>query len=587
MKQDETNTISAGKAKPSVERPWQRFYSDDLVAKPLPACTFYEYFVEVNRDFPDEIAFCYLGRTIRYGEVARYIDHCARSLLALGVKRNDIVTVAMPSMPEAVYVVYAINRIGAIANMIHPLAGTEETLCYLEEVQSRVFIMYSGTYSFMRGHLDGTCVEKAVVVSPAQSLSPVKCWLYGVKNPKERIREGGVVLSWKSFIGMGKERELSEPQQADDDWAVITHTGGTTGPPKGVITSNRNIIGQIFQVIQGRGIKRQDCMLVQLPPFVNYSLVNIIKSLSCGYKIVLIPKYNPERLAELVYRYKVNYIYSIPAYWEALFRIPNIRKDAFASLRAIASGGESMDAATEKAVNDILHAGGGKLDLMKGYGMTESTSGIVGTFPFCNVQGSVGIPLTQTNCRVVDVNTGEELSYGEEGELCFSGPTIMVGYYHQQEATDEIIKTDSDGVRWLHTGDIGYISEEGIVYISGRLKRLIMVKDDKGMVTKIFPERIEEVFSRCPQVGVCCVVGVPDEQYISKTKLFVELAAGYIPDDSTGMQILLYGHDELPSYMAPTEVEILGSLPRTNRGKIDYRELENRVRTPNKLPLNN
>ena len=560
---------------PSADRPWLKYYDAAHVAAELPGCTLYEYLLENNRDYPDDIACHYLSRTIRYGEVLRQIDLCTQGLLALGVQRNDIVTVAMPSMPEAVYLVYALNRLGAVANMIHPMASVEETLRYLNEVPNRLFFMFTGTYAFMRDHLDATPIEKAVVVSPAQSLSPLLRGLYSLKNRKERVKEDHRVMTWDSFIRQGRGTTLpQQAQRADDDWAVISHTGGTTGDPKGVVNSNMNIIGQMWQMVEGRGCRRQDCMMIQLPPFINYSLVTILESFCYGFRVLLIPKYEPAKLPEYIHRYKVNFIHSIPAYWEALFHLPNIRKDAFASLRAIASGGESMDVQTEQAVNDILHAGGGRLDLMMGLGMTESTSGVVGTYPWAKVPGSVGIPFLKTNCKIVDVETGEELTYGEEGEICFAGPTIMVGYYNNSEATAAIIETDSDGTRWLHTGDVGYITREGHLFITGRLKRLIMQKDTNGMVSKIFPERIESVIMQMPEIEECCVVGRPDPERIARPVAYVVVSAKKGDDvDALADGVIGWCRDHLPPYMVPTEVMMLDAMPRTNRGKIDYRSL--------------
>lgn len=569
----ETNLVGL----PSVDQPWLKYYDAAHVKAEVPTCTLYEYFVENNHSYPDDIACHYLSRTIRYGEVFRQIDLCTQSLLALGVRRNDIVTIAMPSVPEVVYLVYALNRLGAVANMIHPLASAEETLNYLNEMPNRLAFVFTGTYALLRDHLDKVSVEKLVVVSPAQSLQPVLRSIYALKNRKERVSENSLVMTWGTFMKQGRGVTLPQRvERADDDWAVISHTGGTTGRPKGVVNSNMNIIGQMWQMVEGRGCRRQDCMMIQLPPFINYSLVTILESFCYGFRVLLIPKYDPSKLPEYIYRYKVNFIHSIPAYWEALFHISKIRKNAFSSLRAIASGGESMDVETEKAVNDILHAGGGRLNLMMGLGMTESTSGVVGTYPWAKVPGSVGIPFLKTNCRIVDVTTGEELSYNEEGEICFSGPTIMVGYYKNPEATADIIKTDADGTRWLHTGDVGYMNEDGLLFLTGRLKRLIMQKDENGMVSKIFPERIESVIMQMPEIEECCVVGKTDATRINLPIAYVVVSpkAAGVGEAEVCQSVIRWCQGQLPAYMIPSEVHVLSTMPRTDRGKIDYRALE-------------
>ena len=324
-----------------------------------------------------------------------------------------------------------------------------------------------------------------------------------------------------------------------------------------------------------------------LPPFINYSLANsILEALSYGLKTVLIPKYEPLKFIHYITRYGVNHIPSIPAYWKPLIDLP-VKKDCYAKMGFIVSGGEGLDVSIEEAVNEKLRQGGSKVELMKGTGMTELTSGVTCTLANCNEKGSVGIPYIKTNCKVVDVQTGEELTYGEEGELCFAGPTVMVGYYNHPEATAAIIETDCDGTRWLHTGDVGYMTDDGIIFITGRMKRLIMQKDGNGMVSKIFPERIEKVIAGVDGIAACCVVGIPDEKRIALLKAYVEP----ISHDASVMRlkadILRSCNELLPPYMVPTQIAVIPTLPRTSRGKVDYRALENANDTPGQGEIEN
>ena len=569
---------------PSVVRPWLKHYSEATLKTVIPSCTLYDYLLECNQDYPDDVAILYQTVKVTYASLFLEIDRCARSLSALGVRRNDIVTLALPSIPEVLYLVFALNRIGAVANMIHPLASAEDTCHYLNEVGSKYFFMFTGTYAIMQHHLGRTHVEKAVVVSPAQALSPVIRWLYDMKNRKERVKDSASVMTWTTFIRRGQGADLPPSQRADGDWAIISHTGGTTGQPKGCVATNSNILANIFVQIADRPHQRQECMMATLPPFINYSLVNaMIEPLFCGFKTLLIPRYEPQKFVEYVNRYKVNHVYSIPSYWTALLSIPHIEDNDFSRFGFLVSGGEKLEVAVEREVNRIVRAGGSPVDLIKGTGMTEMVSGATATYPWCNPEGSVGIPGFMTNCRVVDVQTGEELSYNEEGELCFSGPTVMVGYYNNPEATADIIKTDADGTRWLHTGDVGYITEDGVVFITGRIKRLIMQKDNNGMVSKIFPERIESIISQMSAIEECCVVGKPHPDRISLPVAYVVLTPGTRQEGGAIAQAVVdWCRDRLPAYMVPVEVHVLDVMPRTDRGKIDYRSLEERSATTEK-----
>ena len=178
------------------------------------------------------------------------------------------------------------------------------------------------------------------------------------------------------------------------------------------------------------------------------------------------------------------------------------------------------------------------------------------------------------NCKIVEPDTMNELSFNQEGELCITGPSLMLGYYEKPEATDAVVKVHEDGNRWLHTGDLGHITEDGIIYVTGRIKRIIMAKGNDGQVTKMFPDRIEKSVLEHPAVGLCCVIGVADEKRIHYPKAVIVLNSGYEKSDATTAEILAVCKEKLPDYMVPEIIEYRDDLPRTSRGKVDYRALE-------------
>lgn len=562
---------------PSVDRPWQKYYSPEIINEPLPECSVYDFMVQNNRDYPSDIAVNYLGNKITYGDLLRNIDKAAAAFLKAGVREKEIVTVALPSLPEAVYCVYALNKIGAIANMIHPLAGKNETAFYVNEVKSRVVVIFDGAYDTVADALPTTTAQKVIVVSVGDSLPRLMRAAYSLKVKKPKMISP-MFQSWKSFISEGANTPVRAVKRHIHETAVISHTGGTTGEPKGCMISDYNINAEIWQVIKTMENKRQQTMLVVLPPFVNYSLVNaMLEPLCAGFITVMLPKYEPEKFPEYVTKYGVNHVNSIPAYWEALLSVPNIQKYDLSGLGFIFYGGEGMHKDKEEDVNRLLASCGAKVKLQKGLGMTELTSAATATFEAVNTLGSVGIPLAKMVVKAVDVDDGTEKTYGEEGELCITGPTVMLGYFHNQEATNDLIKTDKDGVRWIHTGDLGKISPDGVVRITGRVKRIIMTKGSDGQVTKMFPNRIEKAISNTDSVLVCCVVGVPDEQRINVPKAFVVLKPGVEKSDAIRQEIHDNCHKMLPGYMVPEEIEFRDSFPRTPRGKVDYRALESEV----------
>lgn len=560
---------------PSIDKPWLKYYTDEAINAPLPDCTIYEYMYENNKDYPNDIALLYFNRKITYGELFENIDKTARAFAAIGVKNGDIVTVAMPSMPEALYCVYALNCLGAVANMIHPLASENEICHYLNEVKSTVFVMFTGTYELIKDSLSKTCVKTAIVASPAESLSVPVRLLYKLKSKEPKFSTGSIFQSWSSFIKAGKSINVNYQTHDSNEMAIISHTGGTTGEPKGVMQTDCNINSLIHQSAYCFKQTRQHRSLAVLPPFVSYSLVqSMIEMITIGYSVVLLPKYEPNQFDRYIREYHPNVVLSIPAYWEALINKPVSRETDMSCFEQIYYGGEGMRQNSEDAINRVLLDCGSKVSLGKGLGSTELMSVATQTYPWCNEVGSVGIPLVRTVCKIVEPGTENELSYNASGEICISGPTLMIGYYANKKATDEIIKTHNDGKCWLHTGDLGYITEDGVIYVTGRIKRIIMTKGDDGQVTKMFPDRIEKAILEHPSVKLCCVIGVEDEKRIHYPKAIIVLNCGYEKCDATTAEILAACKENLPNYMVPEMIEYRDDLPRTSRGKVDYRALE-------------
>ena len=564
---------------PSVDKPWLKYYSEEAINAPLPEFTIYEYIYKNNKDYLDDTAIIYLGKKISYGKLFEMIDRCAASLTALGVKEGEIVTVALPSVPEALYLVYALNKIGAVSNMIHPLAGKQELLNYLNEVQSKFAFLFDGTYQILKDTIHETKVEKAVVLSAGESLPLGLKQLYFLKNKRLRF-EDPVYTSWTAFLKTGKDAKVRQAKKDAHSLALISHTGGTTGEPKGVMCSDYSINAIMWQIVRNFKHNRTGTSLSVLPPFVNYSLIeSMMAMLIIGYKVVLIPDYKPLRFAEYAKRYRPTTVLSIPSYWEALLKIDANEFGDLSCFQQLYYGGEAMSSETEKAINQILRKHGAVTDLCKGLGSTELTGAATQSYLNCNLPGCAGVPLVKLNCSIVDRETSEELTYGNVGEICFSGPTVMMGYYQAQEATDEIIKNHRDGKKWLHTGDLGYMNEDGVLFVTGRIKRIIMTRGQDRQVTKLFPDRIEKVLNTHPAVCVCCVVGVPDQRRINLAKAVVELNHGFEPSDALARELREFCESKLPEYQIPELISFTDALPRTDRGKVDYRALQKEAET--------
>lgn len=558
---------------PITDKPWLKFFTKETLEKPFEKKSMYQWIYDFNKDYPDEIALQYLGINITYKQLFENIKKVSDALKGLGVEEGEIVTLAMPSTPEVVYLIYALNRIGAVANIIHPLPSVNELHFYLEEVQSRFFFMFDGTYDLIRDTLADTPVEKAIIVSPAASLPVFKRKLYRMANKLHMDKHQ--CMEWEAFLKLGNGVDSQAVERDHDAMALISHTGGTTGDPKGVMLSDNNENAEVFQIINSIPNERQKVMMLVLPPFVNYSFTNgIHEGLSVGCKVALLPKYEVGKYHEYHKQYQPNYINSIPAYVLAMTKEKELRNMDLSSLEFLVAGGEAMDASSEKAVNDFLHSHGCKSDLQKGYGATEMVSGSTVTRADVNVPDSAGIPMFMLDASAFDLDTNEPLPVNKKGELCFSGPTICLGYYKNQKSTDKLIHVHKDGKRWLHTGDIGFISEDGDIFITGRIKRIIMTKGKDGNPTKMFPDRIERTIQRVKAVNACCVVGVKDPKRIHIPRAFIELRDPNANKKAIKKEILNTCKNHLPEYQVPSQIVFVDKLPRTPRGKIDYKALD-------------
>lgn len=564
---------------PSIDKPWSKYYSDEALNAPLPECTIYEFLWENNKNFPQDVAINYYGRLITYKELFEQIDKAASAFLALDVEPGEYVSVALPSIPEALYVVYALNKIGAVANMIHPMAGESETVAYLNEVGSRVAILFDGGFSSVVNGIQNTSVQHAVIVSAACSLPVEMKKLYSMQNKGFSLPENSPFMFWDDFIKNGHGVFPMWVRKDTTATALMSHTGGTTGEPKAVMCSDRSINAMIWQMAHTIPVVRQENQMAILPPYVNYSLVNaMLEPIAQGCTAILIPDYKPEKFAEYARDYKPVFISSIPPYWEILLRSEGIKNVDLSCLRYPIYGGEAMSPELEEAVNQLLQSCGAPNKLGKGLGATEVVSAATLT-PYnaprsYNKPGSCGIPLPKTNCAIIDPDTCEEMTYNEEGEICFAGPTVMIGYYNNTEATDDIIKVHVDGQRWLHTGDLGYIDEDGTIFVTGRIKRLMITRGKDGISAKMYPDRIEKAVCTHPAVDLCCAVGVPDPVRNLIPKVYVVVKEGTEADDTLTSELVDICKDCLPEYMVPEYIEYLAELPRTDRGKVDYRALE-------------
>ena len=558
------------------EEPWLAYYSKEERKIKFTDKTIYEYLKDSVGADTDYIALNYFGTRISYNELFLRIEQASRSLRSLGVKPGDVVTICMPNTPEAIIAFYACNNIGAVADMVHPLSSQEQIKLYLNESKSRFLIMLDSNYDKYKEVLPDTLVYKTVFVSPKESMPPLLSIGYtltrGLKVKKPKLGDIDY-LTWKEFLLKGVNyNKPFENKMKSKDLAVILHSGGTTGKPKGIMISNYSFNAESQQGgVNVCEVRPKDKILTILPIFHGFGLNICIHCPLClKVETIIMPEYDANRFSKIMKDLKPNILAGVPTLWEGMMSNKKLEDVDLSQMKYIISGGDFLSIPMEKKFNNFLHTHGAKINITKGYGMTESVAATSYTFEGTNEPGSIGIPMVGNDFCICNPDTLEKVPYGEEGEICVNGPTVMMGYLNNQEETDNVLKKHSDGKVWLHTGDLGYISPDGIIYFTGRLKRMIV---SSGF--NVYPNIIEEVIEKHPDVSKCCVIGIPHKYKMRVAKAFVVLEKDIKPTPKIKKEIIELCKKNLAAYSLPKEYEFRDSLPKTLYNKINYRELEN------------
>lgn len=555
--------------------PWLEYYSKEDRKIKFTEKTIYEYLKASVGEDKDFIALNYFGTRISYNELFMKIEQASKALRSMGVRPKDVVTICLPNMPEAIISFYACNNIGAIADMIHPLSSEEQVKKYLLDSKSRFLIILDANYAKYKEILGETLVYKTVFVSPKESMPPLTSLGYqitrGFKIKKPRLGDIDF-LTWKEFLlrGISYNKMFVNPMKSRDV-AIILHSGGTTGNPKGIMLSNYNFNAECQQDgVNVYNVRPKDRILTILPIFHGFGLCVCIHCPLClKVETILMPEFEGGRFYRIMKNLKPHVIAGVPTLWEAMMSNKKFDDVDMSQLKYIISGGDYLTIPMEKKMNNFLHSHGATISISKGYGMTESVAATAYTFDGTNEPGSIGIPMVGNSFTICSPDTNLELPFGEEGEICVNGPTVMVGYLNNKEETDNVLKKHKDGRIWLHTGDLGYISPDGIIFFTGRLKRMIV---SSGF--NVYPSVIEEVIEQHPLVSKCCVIGIPHKYKQHVAKAFIVLESNIKPTPQIKKEIIELCKKNLAVYSLPREYEFRDSLPKTLYNKIDYKSLE-------------
>ena len=554
--------------------PWGKYYGYKNMIFTVPNISIYDYLYDKHLNFEDNIALDYYGLKLTYRDFFEKIDSVAKAFLSYGIKKGDIVTLLSANIPEALYVIYGLNKIGAVANIVHPLSAENEIKEALDRYSSVMLVAMDICYSKIKNIIKDTEVRKVVVLSAKDSMNLVYKIGYQITQGRkiEKPKKDNFYIYFRDFVKKATDYDKEyEIKIRRDTPALILHSGGSTGIPKGIVLSNGNVNTQTIQAsIALPDLASDDVILGIMPIFHGFGLsVSITDALSVGAKIVLIPQFNAKEFDKLIKKNNPSVLVGVPTLFEAMTSNQGMQDVDLSNLKYVISGGDTLNKTRVEKINKFLHDRGANTVLTQGYGMTEAVAAVSFDRKDNTKPGTIGIPWPGTYVQIVKPGTDEEVPYGEDGEICICGSTVMLGYYNNEKETNEALHIHGDGNVWLHSGDIGSMDEDGFITYKQRIKRMIVTSG-----YNVYPSQIEEVIESHEAVLNCSVIGIPHPYKVEVAKAYIVLKKGYYETDSLKEEIKALCKKNLSHYAIPKEFEYRKSLPKTMVGKVDFKKLQ-------------
>ena len=569
----------------SIDKPWQKYYSIEAITADIPELTAYQYMVSQNEDNLSTKAIIYYGKKISYKNYIDMIDETARRLYNLGIIEGDVVTVMSVANPELEILFYALNKLGAVINLIDVRSDYKQIKKYLMEVKSSVVVVMDNFLpefdKCMEDEDIDNIVENVITLSPYNSvLFPFNVLAEKKSRKKDnalyseidKIKKKSKYMTWNDLMNVPKYRYPKYPRYKKNMVAALVHTGGTTGVPKTVKLSNENFNAMAIQYKSlNANYNKGDTFLNGIVPFVAYGIVVTIHMPMClGMTNIIAPILSPKEFTEFMIKYKPNHTITVPTYVEHFVHDRKADSMNWKCLKNLGIGGDYFPEQSEIYVNEFLKNHGSSSIAEKGYGMTENSSTAGVCLVGVNKINSLGISLPLNTYGIFERGTDKELKYGEEGEICITGPTEMLGYLDNEEEEDKVIKIHSDGKKWIHSEDVGIIDEDGFLFFKGRYKRLI---PHGGF--KLYPSYIEGIIMKHPDIDNCCVISIPDKVYGASPEAHVVIKKDSMSElKKLKEELIKLCQDKLPSYSQPEDFIFEEDLPLTSVGKVDYKKVE-------------
>lgn len=547
---------------PLSARPWTKFYPEGVPETlEYPEESLAVPLFRQARTHPDRKAMIYFNRGVSYRQLLDEVQRMAGALQALGVGKGDRVAIMLPNTPQCVVAYYAVLWLGAVVVMVNPLYTPRELEIQLKDSGASYLIGLDVLYPRIEQVRSNTALKHVIVTGLGEYMPVPLRWLFPIvrRDMVGKIPPGADVHRWADLL---RHKPITEPASvaAKEDLAVLQYTGGTTGTPKGAMLTHFNLYANCVQISVwlSKFRERDFRVLAALPFFHVYGLTTVLNyAVFGGGTMILVPRFEVNDILKLIQKHKPHVFPGAPTMYVAINNHPKAAELDLSSIEACVSGAAPLPVEVQMKFEQLT---GGRL--VEGYGLTEA-SPVTHSNPVWGrrKEGSIGLPWPDTDCRIIDRETGEDVPLGEPGELLIRGPQVMQGYWNKPEETAAALQ---DG--WLHTGDIATVDEEGYFYIVDREKDMIIAGG-----FNIYPREIEEVLYAHPAVQEAAVIGVPDAYRGETVKAFVVLKEGH---RATAEELIRYSREHLAAYKAPKEVEFRDELPKTLVGKVLRRVLK-------------
>lgn len=554
--------------------PWFKYYKDMRSHIEYPDTSMYDLVRRSALKHPANIAYTYFGNKVTYKSFLIKIDTASRAFISIGVKKGDVVSIIMPNTPEAIICFYALNRIGAVCNMIHPLSSEEEFKYDINLTNSKYVIVCDLAYKKLSNIRNDINIFKIIYLPISESMDTITKIGYMITKGRNNIKINDEdVIMYSKFLSNGKNyKEVIKDNGIGSDTAVILHSGGTTGKPKGIVLTNMNFNSLVLSELEinkclGSGVS----ILAIMPIFHGFGLgCTFHATMSSGGTAIILPSVNPKKFDETLLKYKPNILACVPSVLEGLTKSKKLKEADLSFIKCIICGGDMLGGELQSRIDKFLSDHGSDTHVRTAYGMTECTAGVT-MMPKEEVRNdSIGIPCPDMFIKICEIGTTRECLSGEIGEICISGPTVMKEYINEKEETDNILKKHRDGKVWLHSGDVGYMDSDGFVYFKSRAKRMIV---SSGY--NIYPGQIEQIILKHPYVEACSVVGVPHPYKKEVVKAYIVLKNGLVLNSEIKKSIKEYCEKNIAAYALPYAYGYRKELPKTKLGKVAYKELMN------------